>query len=522
MRWSVAKTVEIDGMELDCHDNRAKRGFILLIALIALAAGAKAILYDTLDPDLFWHLRVADQLSRQSFPGPLVDNLSFASMKTPWTPYSWLADLAMKALWDIGGYRAAIAATAILCGSLVMLIALIALEFSIERTGSARYLASAIAAFAGGFLGLPYLSFRPVTAALVLVALCVWLLVRDRRLEFRSRAVWLVIPLTVLLINVHLYAIFVPLAVAASLAERAAFRRNGILLLGTLAACLMTPMLPGVIRTAWHYQFTDVMVSSHVIAEMQPFYHGQMGFLAAAIAIFIALSAIGNRRAMNRFAWLWTIGGTIALLRMGRFAPVFAIFAAPTLGATLPRLSDRAMSRLPVQGILACMLIAISLKIALAFPSASQPLSGWINRMELDNSGYPAAAVDYLQSHVAPASHHVITEFTWGGYLEWRLGASWQVLLDGRTQVFPADFWRALYLSDEAQRKAYLSGVAADAAVVPAKNSQFRQSLLDLGWKTVYADKRSEVLVPPTEAVTSTPRSGQYTGVQDSASSEIP
>ena len=88
MRWSVAKTVEIDGMELDCHDNRATRGFILLIALIALAAGAKAILYDTLDPDLFWHLRVADQLSRQSFPGPLVDNLSFASMKTPWTPYS--------------------------------------------------------------------------------------------------------------------------------------------------------------------------------------------------------------------------------------------------------------------------------------------------------------------------------------------------------------------------------------------------------------------------------------------------
>jgi hypothetical protein len=56
------------------------------------AAASKSILYDTLDPDCFWHLRVAEQLQRDGIR-PLVDPMSFMSIKDPWTPYSWLAEL---------------------------------------------------------------------------------------------------------------------------------------------------------------------------------------------------------------------------------------------------------------------------------------------------------------------------------------------------------------------------------------------------------------------------------------------
>ena len=68
-------------------------GFWLLIAMLALVAGGKAILYDTLDPDCFWHLRVAAQLEHDGI-GPIVDHLSFASSPQPWTPYSWLGESA--------------------------------------------------------------------------------------------------------------------------------------------------------------------------------------------------------------------------------------------------------------------------------------------------------------------------------------------------------------------------------------------------------------------------------------------
>src|SRR4051812_12166525 len=98
-------------------------GFALLIALLAVAAGGKAILYDTIDPDCFWHLKVASQM-QQDGVGPLVDRLSFASVQTPWTPYSWLAELAMKATWDRGGYRAAVLAQALLQSAFVVAVAL--------------------------------------------------------------------------------------------------------------------------------------------------------------------------------------------------------------------------------------------------------------------------------------------------------------------------------------------------------------------------------------------------------------
>jgi hypothetical protein len=68
---------------------RQRWGAALLVALIALASAGKAVVFDTLDPDCFWHLRVAEQLQAHGV-GPLVDDLSFASTREPWTPYSWL------------------------------------------------------------------------------------------------------------------------------------------------------------------------------------------------------------------------------------------------------------------------------------------------------------------------------------------------------------------------------------------------------------------------------------------------
>jgi hypothetical protein len=65
--------------------NSARRGLLLLVALVLSVAGGIVVLSRTMDPDAFWHLRVAEQLQREGI-GPMVDQLSFASIKTPWTP----------------------------------------------------------------------------------------------------------------------------------------------------------------------------------------------------------------------------------------------------------------------------------------------------------------------------------------------------------------------------------------------------------------------------------------------------
>ena len=123
----------------------------------------------------------------------------------------------MKRLWDIGGFRAAVAAAAILESAFIILLGLGAVEFSRSVHGHSRYLASALAAAMGGVLSLAYLSFRPVTAALVGLAFVAWLLLRDRRKNQRSKVVWLVPPITAVLVNIHFFALFVPLWTAALL-----------------------------------------------------------------------------------------------------------------------------------------------------------------------------------------------------------------------------------------------------------------------------------------------------------------
>ena len=55
----------------------------------------------------------------------------------------------------------------------------------------------------------------------------------------------------------------------------------------------------------------------------------------------------------------------------------------------------------------------------------------------------------------------------------------------------------ATYLNGQEDRRRFLAHVRADAAILPARSSLFRHSLVRLGWTSVYRDERAEVLVPP-------------------------
>jgi hypothetical protein len=487
------------------------RGFSLLLALLALVAAGKVVLGDTLDPDCFWHIRVGQEIARQGWPHPLVDDLSFASIRDPWTPYSWLAELGMTKLWDAGGFRAVVAVQAILESTFIILLGLCAIEFSASVHGQPRYLASILAATMGGILSLAYLSFRPVTAALVGLALIAWLLLSDRRKNQKSKAVWLVPPITAVLVNIHFFAFFGPLWVAALLIGDAFQsarlpRRLCVLFLASAAACCLTPMLPGTIRSVLDYSRNDVMVRSGTIAEFHPFYQGMMGHISAAFVALLLISAIWQFTRSKRIPLgeiIWLAGSTALLFRLGRMAPLFAIIAAPIFAAVLPRLSDRILTRTPIIAMFAAVLILTAWPIARAFPRSTTSLSSWLNRNGPDAPNYPCSAADYVAQKIPPKTRHLICEFTWGGYLEWRLGDKFQTLMDGRTQLFPPQFWNTLALGSPDQRRAYFAATPADAAILRTSHNPFAEPLTDLGWKIVYRDEFAEVLVPPSTQPTS-------------------
>lgn len=480
----------------------AARTLFLLVALVALVAGGKAILSDSMDPDCFWHLRVADQLCRDGV-GPLVDELSYGSIKTPWTPYSWLAELGMLRLWDLGGYRLAVLAQAIMQAGLIGLIALGCLEARRGEQGiwdgeQPSFLAVGIATAWAALMSVAYLSFRPVLAALIILAAVYWLLLRHRRLSFRSRLVWLCVPLTALLANIHLYVIFAPAMAVCFLVDARKARRSasawGLLAAVCLAACC-TPMLPGVLRSIFVYQSTDNMANSGYVIELQPLWVGWFGKMCV-LAGAAAIAAIIHQR--RRFSvcdrGLLAIAVLLAL-RMMRFSPILAILAAPILTRALPGLGDRVLLRRPIVAALALLLAIGVVRLSMAFPSRSMPMSHWLTR---NVANYPTAATDHLLAHVPRRTARIINEFDWGGYLSYRLGRDYQVLLDGRTQVYNQQFWNQTYLGGEKLRREFLGSIQADAAVLPMHKSVFAAILTELGWTTIYSDSTARVLVPPT------------------------
>ena len=469
-------------------------GVVLALALIVLLAASKSILFDTLDPDSFWHLRVADQLLHDGI-GPIVDHLSFMSISRPWTPYSWLAELAMRGLWAIGGYRAAIATQAINIAAIYTLLAVSC------RRREASTLSTLLLCIAGVYLSLPYLSFRPATMSIALVALGLWLLIRDRQLNERSRTVWALVPLTILTVNVHLFAFLLPACVGGLLAgaviERRNVRRYALLLVLCSLACLCTPMLPGLIATMWHYQTADAMVAGPGIAELRPIYAGPMGVVTVLLVASGLVGCVMHRKRLRAGDWFWLIGAVALLLRMGRFAPLFVIIAGPIIASAGPRGDVRALERPMPRWSLALLLIGGVVRMAVGFPSRALPLDSWVNRMGPDTPGYPCAAADFVQTNITPTSGHVLNEFTWGGYLAWRLGPQFQTFMDGRTQLYSASFWRSTCMAKPTDFRNYLAHIPADAAIVPADHGPMHDAVIALGWKCVYADDRAAVYVPP-------------------------
>jgi hypothetical protein len=481
-----------------------RTGFWLLISLLALLAAGKVILGDTLDPDAFWHMRVGAELQQQSWPRPLVDNLSFASKREPWTPYSWLAERGMKGLWDVGGYQAAVAVQAAMEAGFILLLGICALELSRTVHGTPRYFASAFGAAFGGVLSLAYLSFRPITAALVWLVVIAWLLLRDRRMGQKSNAIWLVPFIVAVLINIHFFALFVPIWIAALVlgdlieSPRMAIR-GAMLLVASSLACLCTPMLGGTIRAVLDYSTSDVMVQSGTIAEFRPFYLGTMGNIAAAFVAVTAICAIWRLTKAPKIRlgeFFWFVLSVILLFRMGRLAAIFAIIGVPMFAATIPGLSDTILTRRAVLATLAVVLAFTVYPIARAFPRSTEPLATWLNRNGPDAPHYPCAAADFVEQNIPAETHHLLCDFTWGGYLEWRLGNQYQTLMDGRTQLFSREFWQNAALGSPRQRKQFLSGTSADAAIVRAGKSPLRDDLAAMNWKTVYKDSFAEVMVP--------------------------
>ncbi len=271
-------------------------------------------------------------------------------------------------------------------------------------------------------------------------------------------------------------------------------------------------MLPGVVAAVVDYQFHDTLAAAGFVAEAKPFYVSPTGKARAALVVTCVILWAWNRRRLRPGEHLIMLLSTLILWRMGRFSTVYAIGVAPQLAILLPRLSDRVIGRPLVRWAATAVLLAGITRVALAFPRSGTSIDDWLNRMGPDSGCYPCAAAAWVESekNIRPETHRLISEFAWGGYLEWRLPGQFELFLDGRAQIFTPEFWKATYLAKPADRRRFLSGIRADAAIVPLHGGAFRDALLELGWVPRFRDAYAEVLVPPPTVAVATKKPSRF------------
>jgi hypothetical protein len=233
------------------------------------------------------------------------------------------------------------------------------------------------------------------------------------------------------------------------------------------------------------------------VAEFQPFYRGAFGVVLVGLLMMLVACVIAHRARLRLGEQLWVILGIVLLFRLGRFAPIFAILCAPALAMTLPRWSPVAMERSRMRVVIASILALLIVRLFVSFPDRNVSLDHWLNRHGPDTPGYPTAAAAFVEQCVEPRSGRMLNEFTWGGYLAWRLGDRYDVFIDGRTQLYAPDLWRRVYGSESSGVDDLLGSSSADVAVLPRERSRLRAALARLGWVSVYRDARAEVMVPP-------------------------
>jgi hypothetical protein len=175
-----------------------------------------------------------------------------------------------------------------------------------------------------------------------------------------------------------------------------------------------------------------------------------------------------------------------------------ALIAAPVLAVTLPPLNDRVLRKPAITVALAAALAIGLVRIVGSFPGGATGMETWVNRRGPDVAAYPSAAAEFVEKNITPRTGRLINEFNWGGYFEWRLDGKYQTFLDGRTQLFPPEFWRATYLSGDEDAARAIAAADADVAILPARKPRFGPAMKMLGWRSVYKDDFAEVFVPPT------------------------
>lgn len=428
----------------------------LALAALATATGIRKIL----SFDYWWHMRTG-QLIAETGIVPKVDPYSFSAEGARWIDIHWLFQLLLHKLFELGGHDLVLLTVLALMFALIAILGRIGFrrERGILSVGSL-----ALLVLIGGDRFMP----RPEIVSFVLLASVLFLL--DRFQHRNDLWIYAIVPIQVLWVNIHgLFALGIVLCViylAALLIEGLARRGARLDLLGirtllmvTILICLSALVNPNTLDAAiYPFQQLEMIGTSEqragglVTRELAalPSYWPRLTPLAKSFAVSITLVSLSgmllNRRRLRASdALCWLAFLLLAVLAL-RNVVLFAIVATPITVRNWNQYLDESSRFRTTPAWAALALSAVLLVITTdlvrgrfswRMGSLRDPGFGVMEVM------HPVAATEWI-AKTRPEGP-IFHSFVDGGYLIWRLYPDYQVLGDGRLEVFGIERKPELY-----------------------------------------------------------------------------
>lgn len=447
----------------------ANKLFLTVWGLGLFAMGVR----ETVDPDMWWHLRTGEAILRDGLPQH--DIFSFTVPHHSWVTHEWLSQVIMWLVYRVGGLPGLMVWGAVLVVATFAILLAAALTAS-RRSGVSQPKQVYLPAFFvlwGAIASSVVWGARPQMWNVLLGAAFVWLLEQVRVRGRKGKYGWWLVGLTAVWSNLHSGYLFGVVLLAAFTVSEAAQRwwqpDNGALLdwptlrwLGRVTlGCFLAAALNPNTTAIWFYPFATLGSGAmqRYIQEWQPPTLGAVEFapfFVLLVLVLLLLQRDGRRRdaaVVSRVtvfvAPFWSdgvlvLGTAVASLGSARHIPLFVLVAVPVLARLVVWSVERGEDR-PVWGVGVRRWLNGGIVVAVVVVAGLWTAVKMVGNEAAIAERYPVAAVDFLQAQGLVRGYN---SYNWGGYLIWR---EVPVFVDGRADVYGDPFLRLYRQTFEGQ-----------------------------------------------------------------------
>lgn len=477
-----------------------KRLFATLFIIAIFVMGIR----ETLDPDMWWHLRTGEHILREGLPDQ--DLFSFTVPEHNWITHEWLSQLSMWSLYQMLG----------LPGLIIAFSLLITVTFwLLYRCSPGKPYLSAFVSLLAALTSAVVWGVRPQIFNLLFTAAFVYIVerVKDRTLD--GKALWLLPFLTLLWANFHsgylLGIVLLSTYVTGEALQRLSRSKDERNLTWPLIRRLALAAAAGLLLAAvnpngfelWIYPFLTLgspAMQSAILEWRSPDFHQAYIWPFAAMMAIGVTSLIFSARRTTWTEFLLFVGTAAAGLLSARHIPLFAVVTAPTIsrhllsmieGTSAASLFSGGKETLPVSRLFA--VLNWSIVVVALIAAATWTATKINNNEQVIAQNYPVSAVDFLYENNLDEARG-FNSYNWGGYLIWR---KLPVFIDGRADVYGDDFL-FYYLQTYNLGSDWQAPLDDfDVEYILMERNSPLTNLLDVhdNWEEIYADEIAQIFV---------------------------